>query len=69
MTAQTPSAAIEWAAWKDGVLSVKYTDGEAYDYIDVPEWVYREFKAAPSKGRFVTFVIKPNYEYRKRELN
>ena len=59
------STAVEWAHWKDGVLSVKYKGGEAYDYLGVPEWVYREMKTAPSKGRFVNFVIKPNYEYRK----
>lgn len=62
-----PSTAIEWAAWNNGVLSVKYQGGEAYDYLDVPEWVYRELKAAESKGRFVNFVIKPNFHYRKRE--
>jgi hypothetical protein len=61
-----PSTAIEWTVWKQGVLSVKYRGGEAYDYLDVPEWVYQELKAAPSKGRFINFVIKPNYKYEKR---
>jgi hypothetical protein len=61
-----PSTAIEWVHWKEGVLSVKYRGGDAYDYYDVPEWIYGEFKAAPSKGRFINFVIKPNYRYEKR---
>jgi hypothetical protein len=52
--------------WKQGVLSVEYRGGEAYDYFEVPEWVYREFKVAPSKGRFINFVVKPNYRYEKR---
>jgi hypothetical protein len=61
-----PSTAIEWAVWKKGVLSVKYRGGEAYDYFEVPEWVYQEFKSAPSKGRFINFVVKPNYRYERR---
>jgi hypothetical protein len=61
-----PSTAIEWAHWKDNVLSVKYRGGDAYDYFDVPESVYREMKAAQSKGQFVNFVVKPNYRYEKR---
>jgi hypothetical protein len=60
-----PSAAVEWANWKDGVLSVKYRGGEAYDYLNVPEAVYRKYRAATSKGQFVNFEIKPKYAYRR----
>lgn len=62
-----PSAAIDWAHWRDGVLTVKYRGGEAYDYFDVPENIYRQYKAAVSKGQFVNLVIKPNYRFKKRE--
>ena len=61
-----PSTAIEWAQWKDGVLSVKYRGGDAYDYLDVPEEVYRRYKATVSKGQFINFEVKPNYRYEKR---
>jgi hypothetical protein len=61
-----PSTAVEWTNWKDEVLSVKYRDGDAYDYFDVPQRVYRQLLAAPSKGQFVNSVIKPNYRYVKR---
>jgi hypothetical protein len=61
-----PSTAIEWAHWKDNVLSVKYRGGDAYDYFDVPEEVYRDYKATMSKGQFINFVVKPNYRYQKR---
>ncbi len=61
-----PSAAIEWAQWKDNIFSVKYRGGDAYDYFDVPERVYRDYQAATSKGQFVNFVIKPNYRYQRR---
>ena len=61
-----PSAAIEWAQWKNNILSVKYRGGDAYDYFGVPESVYRDYKEATSKGRFINFVVKPNYAYEKR---
>ena len=61
-----PSTAIEWAHWKDGVLSVKYRGGEAYDYLDVPEEVYRRYKATLSKGQFINLEVKPKYRYEKR---
>ena len=61
-----PSTAIEWAHWKDNVLSVKYRGGDAYDYLDVPESIYPDYKATTSKGQFINFVVKPNYRYRKR---
>lgn len=61
-----PSTAIEWAHWRDNVLSVKYRGGEAYDYLDVPEEVYREYRATLSKGQFINFVVKPKYRYKRR---
>jgi hypothetical protein len=61
-----PSTAIEWAHWRDGVLSVKYLGGDAYDYLEVPEDVYRAMEAAPSKGRFVNLELKPRYPCRRR---
>jgi len=60
-----PSTAIEWAQWKDNVLSVKYRGGDRYDYLDVPEQVYQEYKATMSKGQFINFVVKPKYRFRK----
>jgi hypothetical protein len=61
-----PSTAVEWASWRAGVLSVKYRGGDAYEYLDVPEAVYRSLKASPSKGQFVNFEVKPHYQYRRR---
>ena len=62
-----PSTAIEWAQWKNNILSVKYRGGDAYDYYGVPESVYRDYKAAASKGQFINFMVKPNYTYQKRD--
>jgi hypothetical protein len=61
-----PSTAIEWVNWRDRVLSVKYVGGDAYDYLDVPEDIYRQYRAARSKGQFINFVVKPHFAYRRR---
>jgi KTSC domain len=60
------SSAIEWTSWRGNRLTVAYRGGEAYDYFDVPEEVYRDFLAAESKGQFVNFIIKPHYRCQKR---
>jgi hypothetical protein len=62
-----PSTAIEWAHWKNNILSVKYRGGDAYDYYGVPESVFEDYKAAGSKGQFINFVVKPNYACQKRD--
>jgi len=36
-----------------------------YIYIAVPEYVYEEFLAADSKGRYLHQNIKPRFEFRK----
>jgi hypothetical protein len=48
-------------------LEVNFISGKVYAYKNVPEKVYRTMRSATSKGRFLNFVIKPNYEY--EELN
>ena len=61
-----PSAAVEWANWQDGIFSMKYRGGDAYDYFDVPKEVWLQYRHAGSKGQFINWVIKPNYRYSKR---
>lgn len=46
-------------------LRITYTSGIIYDYKNVPEKVYDEMKAAPSKGRYLNFFIKGKYKYKK----
>jgi len=48
-----PSTAVECANWADGVFSMKYRGGDAYDYFNVPEEVYLQYRATPSKGQFI----------------
>jgi len=61
-----PSTAVEWAHWQNGTFSMKYRGGDAYDYFDVPEQVFLQYRATTSKGQFINWVIKPNYRYQKR---
>ncbi|HWE46488.1 MAG TPA: KTSC domain-containing protein [Caulobacteraceae bacterium] len=47
-------------------LTVGFVSGSVYVYEDVPERVYRDFRAAPSKGRFFASEIRPRFlRYRK----
>lgn len=45
------------------VLTVEFKNGGAYNYFDVPETVFEQMKAAPSKGRFLAQSIKGVYRY------
>jgi len=46
-------------------LHVKFNSGAEYLYRDVPEAVFDELMAAPSKGRFLNERIKGQYEYER----
>jgi len=43
------------------VLYVQFRNGAAYAYRDVPRGVFEQFLDAPSKGRFLHEVIRPEY--------
>jgi hypothetical protein len=47
------------------ILRVVFVSGMVYDYLDVPEAVYRSMKNAYSKGIFLNTEIKKNYRYNK----
>ena len=46
-------------------LHVRFLSGGTYIYHGVPEDVYHELMAAPSKGSYLNRMIKPNYDYTK----
>lgn len=47
---------------KTEVLSIQFVNGKkSYDYPNVPRDVVEDFGHAPSKGRFVHDVLKPEY--------
>jgi hypothetical protein len=45
------------------ILAIEFTSGAAYEYFDVPVHVFEQFKAAASKGLFLTQNIKGVYRY------
>jgi hypothetical protein len=45
------------------VLIVEFKHGGRYKYYDVPESVFEQMRAAPSKGQFLAQNIKNTYRY------
>lgn len=45
------------------VLSVEFAKSGTYHYYDVPQEVFEQMKAAPSKGQFLSQSIKGTYRY------
>lgn len=43
------------------VLQVDFLNGTRYRYFDIPAQVFRDFLAAPSKGRYLNNVIKSEF--------
>jgi hypothetical protein len=58
------SAAIARAGYDPAkrVLRIQYTNGRAYDYLDVPPSIYEQLMNAESAGEFVNRESKPSYE-------
>ncbi len=44
-------------------LRIIFVSGKVYDYLNVPENVYREMKTAGSKGTYLNTRIKGKYQY------
>ena len=43
---------------------VRFTDGTVYTYEDVSPETYKALLAAPSKGKYVNYVLRRGYKYR-----
>jgi hypothetical protein len=48
------------------VLEVEFTTGAVYEYFDVPQTVYQDFRAAPSRGRFFSYHFRDKFPYRQK---
>jgi hypothetical protein len=44
-------------------LRIYFVSGKVYDYKEVPEDVYLKMKNYKSKGQYLNFFVKPNYEF------
>jgi len=46
-------------------LRVVYVSGNIYDYLEVPETVYKKMRTAESKGEFLNTRIKGHYAFQR----
>jgi hypothetical protein len=44
-------------------LEVEFQNRSVYQYFDVPEQIWKQFKIAESKGKFLHDSIKGSYRY------
>jgi DnaJ-class molecular chaperone len=63
-TLTTTTAGIADFEYRSQVLTVYFTDGNAYEYFDVPKEIYRKLINADSPGRFARRHIFNAYVYR-----
>jgi len=62
------SSAIQYATYyhRTKTLFVMFTNGHAYDYYDVPKFVWEGLRASPSAGSFINTIIKTlNFNFTK----
>jgi hypothetical protein len=52
---------------RSAVLEVEFSSGAVYDYLNVPEKVYRALLKAPSKGSFVSRRVRDRYPFVRRD--
>ena len=50
---------------KNEVLEVAFLDGSIYQYLEVPESVYKSMMKSPSKGKYLHNNLKEIYIYGK----
>jgi lysyl-tRNA synthetase class 2 len=55
---------IDYDAARDK-LTVRFTSGERYIYVGVPDEVHRSFVEADSKGRFFQMEIRDRYPFNR----
>jgi len=62
-----PSSVISSYSYdaQSAALTVTYISGLVYRYKEVPEKVFKEFRASGSKGRYLNFNIKGKFQYEK----
>lgn len=46
-------------------LYIEFVGGSIYAYAEVPDVVFTELMAAPSKGSYLNRVVKDAFQYRK----
>jgi hypothetical protein len=62
-----PSSVVSSMHYDPGssTLRIIYVSGEVYDYMRVPESIYKAMKSSGSKGTYLNKYIKGRYEFKK----
>lgn len=47
------------------VLEIRFRDGTAYRYFQVPATVHRHLMSAPSKGRYFAHAVRDIYRFER----
>ena len=65
MSFRPASSNVEEVSFDDSTdtLTVTFSSGDSYNYLNVPASVYRQFQAAPSAGAFVHRQLKGRYQF------
>ncbi len=58
------SSNVNSIGYENGIIEVAFNNGSIYQYYGVNENLFNQFLNAPSKGRFVHYVLK-GFNYRK----
>lgn len=53
-----------WEEFGTGILAIEFHGGRVYEYVGVPEAVFRALMDAPSRGKYHAAHIKWNYNWR-----
>ena len=54
---------------EDSLLLVQFNNGAAYEYYDVPQYVYDDLLQAESKGKYFAQVIRNRYACKKTQID
>lgn len=64
-----PSTVIKFFRYEETarILTVTFTSGQEYQYLDVPPELVVRFRSAFSKGRFFAAFIRDAFKYRRTQ--
>ena len=59
------SSNLDAVGYENSSLFIRFNSGGLYEYINVPEHIYRELLSASSKGKYHARYIKNVYQFRR----
>ena len=57
------SDALSSVGYKERTLEIEFTNGNVYQYFDVPQHTYEALMAADSHGKFFSGQIRSHFRY------